>query len=155
MAAIKLDNQYYSFFRAEREQSRALTVYQKLSHRGHTAIITRIPKGYAIWVFEPDAQPAKPTAQSFDDTTSAKPTYRLLISPSQYYPCSIQVPDLEQPLTAIQFENRYYSLFKTIGEIQQAVQLIKRLRYRGDETLITKTDDGYSLWILEPDATIL
>lgn len=78
--------------------------------------------------------------------------YRILVSPEQYKFCNIRVPDLDKRLMAICVDGLFYSLFKTLEDVQQAVQIVKKLNYRGNETIITKNARGYSLWVLEPDA---
>lgn len=78
--------------------------------------------------------------------------YRILVSPDQYKFCNIRVPDLDKRLMAICVDGLFYSLFKTLEDVQQAVQIVKKLNYRGHETIITKNARGYSLWVLEPDA---
>ncbi|MBE9102410.1 hypothetical protein IQ267_23500 [filamentous cyanobacterium LEGE 07170] len=151
MPAIQFDGNYYSFFRSVAEKQRALELGYKLQSRGHSAVVTKTPKGFVVWVFEATAILAKPRANV---TKSAKPDtpYRILTSPSDYQPCQIMVPDLDKRLSAVQYNSKLYSLFKTVDTLQQASQIIKRLSYRGDETIILQTKDGFSLFILEPEA---
>lgn len=154
VAAITVNGEYYSFFRVEKTEKRANEVCNKLSQRGYTPILTQIPKGFAIWTLEPDAQlvVADSTASLTPSTPEQELSYKILVSTSQYKFCNIRVPDLKKQLIAIDFEDRYYSLFKTIDDVQQAVQIVKKLSHRGSETVITKNAKGYGLWVLEPDA---
>ena len=154
MAAITINNLYYSFFRVEKTEKRAREVCTKLSQRGYSPVLTKIPKGLAIWTLEPNAQlvSADSITSSASVSTDQALTYRLLVSGSQYSFCNIRVPDLKKQLTAIAFENRYYSLFKTVDDIPQAVQIVKKFSHRGSETVITQNAKGYGLWVLEPDA---
>jgi hypothetical protein len=55
LPAITVSQKHYSFFRTERDRERALDILVKLFDKGSDAIITQLPKAYAIWVFEPDA----------------------------------------------------------------------------------------------------
>ncbi|MBD1912351.1 MULTISPECIES: hypothetical protein [unclassified Leptolyngbya] len=157
MPAINYGNQFYSFFRSERDRARALELATKLRQRDHLPLLTQTPKGFAIWVFEPDALLAsqQAIAQSFTDADSSydelDSSYRLLTSTDSYQTCEISVPDLDKRLSAILYEGRFYSLFKTVDDLQQACQIINRLSYRGDETVIIQSAEGMSLWILEPD----
>ncbi|MFQ3615342.1 MAG: hypothetical protein SNJ57_00595 [Cyanobacteriota bacterium] len=180
-AAIALDGEYYSFFRVEKSEARAQSICAKLTQRGHRPVITRVPKGFAVWTLEPNAQiapkttsvrpsnaPNHPTLNLSSDSPSdslpvpleATPTeapiapYRILVSPDQYKFCNIRVPDLDKRLMAVCVDGLFYSLFKTLEDVQQAVQIVKKLNYRGNETIITKNAKGYSLWVLEPDARI-
>lgn len=151
LPAIQFDGEYYSFFRSVPEQQRAIELGNKLQNRGHAAVITKTPKGFVVWAFEPHARPAKPRTQLAIGSGFEAP-YRLLTSPREYQICQIRVPDLDKQLSAIQYEGKLYSLFKTVESLQQASQIIERLSYRGDETVILQSEDGYSLCILEPDA---
>lgn len=144
VAAIELDGKYYSFFRVEANQSAALKLASRLQQRGDVPIVTQIPKGYAIWVLEPDARRVSASTAS----------YKILQEQNQYRLCYIRVPDLEKPLAAILFEGKYYSSFRTIEDLQPAQQIIQKLSHRGDKIVVTKTADGFGIWVLEPDATL-
>ncbi len=156
VAAISVNGLYYSFFRVEKTENHALKVCTKLSQRGYTPILTKISKGLAIWTLESSAQPvsADTVVEVASASTHSEPPYKILVSDSQYKFCSIRVPDLENQLMAIAFESRYYSLFKTVDDVQQAVQIVKKLSHRGSEAVITKSTKGYGLWVFEPDATL-
>jgi len=183
-AAIAHAGEYYSFFRVEKSEARAQSICAKLMQRGHCPVVTRVPKGFAVWTLEPNAQiaprvtpvsPSSATSRPPQDSSPQSPQnafpqastdapleaaatespiapYRILVSPEQYKFCNIRVPDLDKRLMAICVDGSFYSLFKTLEDVQQAVQLVKKLNYRGNETIITKNARGYSLWVLEPDA---
>lgn len=152
--AIQFENEYYSFFRSVADKQRALELGSKLQNRGHAAVITKTPKGFVIWAFETHARLAKPRSSAPKKTGYEAP-YRLLTSPREYQTCQIVVPDLDKQLAAVQYEGKLYSLFKTVETLQQASQIIKRLSYRGDETIILQSEEGFSLCILEPDAILV
>lgn len=158
LAAIFFDSSYYSFFKFEKDHNRASQVATKLNRRGDTSIITETPKGYAIWILEPEAKPSHLIQAVYRSTRKPqrslqqKQPYNILTSRSEYRPCHIRVPDLDKPLAAIAFNGNYYSLFKVVEDVQQAKQLIIRLSHRGDATVITKSVKGYGLWVLEPEA---
>ena len=61
VAAILVDREYYSFFKAAQEASKVLTIVAKLGNRGDSTAITKTASGYAIWVIEPEASPVKPS----------------------------------------------------------------------------------------------
>lgn len=140
LAAICVDRCYYSFFKIA-DASTAAKLIDRLWQRGDRAVLTQTPKGYAIWVLELDAQPLRKVIFA-----------RILSAPTQYRFCQIRVPDLDQNLSAVEFENRYYSLFRLVEDLEQALPIADKLSDRGDQTVITKTQSGYSLWILEVDA---
>jgi hypothetical protein len=52
--AILVDDQYYSFFRAEKTKEKVLETMDKLSHRVQKTVITKTEKGYVIWAWEPE-----------------------------------------------------------------------------------------------------
>lgn len=156
IAAISFKGEYYSFFRVEKTENHALKVCNKLSQRGYVPILTKISKGLAIWTLESSAQlvPVNTISDAASDSTHQELLYKILVSDSQYKFCSIRVPDLQNQLIAIAFEGRYYSLFKTVDDVQQAVQIVKKLSHRGSEAVITKSSKGYGLWVFEPDGVL-
>lgn len=154
VAAIRVNGAYYGFFRVEKTENQASKVCAKLSDRGYVPILTKISKGFAIWTLESGAQlvSTAPRTGSAPISTTKELPYKILVSDSQYKFCNVRLPDLNQQLMAIAFDGRYYSLFKTLDNVQQAVQTVKKLSQRGDETVITKNAKGYGLWVFEPDA---
>ena len=77
---------------------------------------------------------------------------RILESRTQYRPCHVRVPDLNQRLTAIYVDGSYYSLLKLVKDRQQALEITSRLAYRGEAAIITATAKGDAIWVLERDA---
>jgi len=59
VAAILVDREYYSFFKAVQEPSKVLAIVAKLGNRGDSTAITTTASGYAIWVLEPEANAVK------------------------------------------------------------------------------------------------
>ena len=59
VAAILVDREYYSFFKAVQEASKVLAILAKLGNRGDSTAITKTASGYAIWVIEPEANAVK------------------------------------------------------------------------------------------------
>jgi hypothetical protein len=55
LPAIAVHHQYYSFFKVVTREQEALATAQKLSLKGDSPMVTKVPKGYAIWIGEPDA----------------------------------------------------------------------------------------------------
>ncbi|MBW4653570.1 MAG: hypothetical protein KME20_11130 [Kaiparowitsia implicata GSE-PSE-MK54-09C] len=149
--AIEYNGSYYSFFRVETTQARALQVASRLQQR-YQPILTQIPKGYAIWTLEAGAI-ALPKRLRSTPSVGDESTYRLLMSASQYRSCAVRVPDLNQSLEAIAHQGNYYSRFKTVNTVDDAIAMARRLP-TGDMALITKTGPQFSLWIHERDATL-
>lgn len=157
LAAIAISNRYYSFFRSAQESHRALSMLTRLSYCGDRVAIKKNPKGYGIWVEEPDASPrsTRSTSPTGDNTTQILAPSKVLISTSQYEELQIVVPDLDQPVEAIAYGGKYYSLFRTETDADKVIDLIAKIALRGDETVIVKTDHGHAVCIVEPDATPL
>jgi len=60
VAAVCVDQEYYSFFKAVESADKTLEIVAKLGNVGDSTVITKTPKGYAIWVKEPNAQLHRP-----------------------------------------------------------------------------------------------
>ncbi|UZQ55481.1 hypothetical protein OOK60_05250 [Trichothermofontia sichuanensis B231] len=86
-------------------------------------------------------------------TQTAFVSCKLLNSRDQYQTCHIVVPDLQQPLAAIQLGDRYYGLFQTLTDSERVLRVLVKLHQRGDEVVVTKAGKGYSLWVWEPEAS--
>lgn len=61
VAAILVDGEYYSFFKAVKEAEKVLTIVAKLGNRGDSTAITKTASGYAIWVIEPESDVVLPS----------------------------------------------------------------------------------------------
>jgi hypothetical protein len=79
----------------------------------------------------------------------------LIIDPQACQPCQIQVPDVSQPLEALAYRNRYYSVFKQDTDAAKLLEIAAKLARRGDDTLITITGGVYRLGLLEPNGRII
>jgi hypothetical protein len=151
VAALQFENGYYGFFKIESDLPTAMKVAHRLHERGDRLIITQIPKGFALWVWEPNALPLAPSNRS-TEPFQASFAYPLLESRNDYVLCHIRVPDLDKRLAAIAYQNQYYSLFKTVETLANTTRLAIKLGRRGEDIVITKTANGYGLWVLEPEA---
>lgn len=151
VAALQFGDGYYGFFRIESSISTATKVATRLQERGDRLVITQIPKGFALWVWEPSAIPLNRSIPS-SRPESVSLDYPLLKSRNDYLLCHIRVPDLEKRLAAIAYANQYYSLFKTVDSLEDVARLGEKLGQRGEDVVITRTANGYGLWVLEPEA---
>ena len=84
--------------------------------------------------------------------TTVNPPPRILESRTQYQPCHIRVPDLDDRIVAIRVDGKYFSLMKLVKDRQQALEIANRLANKGEETIITATVKGDAIWVLERDA---
>lgn len=82
----------------------------------------------------------------------SNPNYQILKSLSEYRRCQIWVPDLTDPLAAINVGDKYYSLLKVVPSQQKALEIAERLVKRGDNVLLTATPKGYAIWVWEAQA---
>lgn len=156
IAAIRFNERYYSLFQVFTDSQRAETIAQRLSKRGDEVIITPTPKGSAVWVEEAQGSPVSRSEKKSEKTQTPanppEPPYKILNDPEVYQLGYIKVPDLNDDLEALQFDNQYYSLFKTFSDIHQASEIALRLAQKGDKIIIIPNSPEYTLWILEPDA---
>ncbi|MCY7273729.1 MAG: hypothetical protein LH702_08275 [Phormidesmis sp. CAN_BIN44] len=143
LAAIQIGDQYYSFFKVVKERQKTLQVAARLVYRGDEVVITHVSKGDVIWILEPDAGSQKKPASHL---------YKILQDDWEYESCVISVPDIAQPLEAIFTSGKYYSLLRVVRDREAAIELADCLTQKGNETVITQSDRGFSIWVLEPDA---
>jgi hypothetical protein len=157
LSAVYVDNQFYSFFKVVPNPNKLLDIVARLGKRDDKAAITLTRQGYVLWAYEPQAQYAPPSRQ---------PNHRiypvfgpnnclLIIDPQTCQPCQIQVPDVSQPLEALAYRNRYYSVFKQDTDAAKLLEIAAKLARRGDDTLITITGGVYRLGLLEPNGRII
>jgi hypothetical protein len=157
MAAIAVDGVFYSLLRVMPDQAQANKICDRLSSKAMKTIVTRIPKGYAVWVHEPDALPTKPWAeppafQVKPPHNGLPPEVRLLQDAAAYEVCHILVPDLKMKLVAIWTDQKYFGLFKMVEHHSKAMDLAQRLMRGGDEVRVSLIEQGYAVWVLEPEA---
>ncbi|NET49570.1 MAG: hypothetical protein F6K09_12800 [Merismopedia sp. SIO2A8] len=149
-------SQYYSLFNIISSPIEAIATAARLAKRGDVVALKQLPiRRYALWVKETDACPT-PAFLLRDLPQCPNPALcYFLTSSEEYQIVEIRVPDLEQSLSAIAIQNRYYSVFKQNVSAEQALSITAKLVRRGDETVIlvpnTPTPQ-YSVCVLEPDA---
>jgi hypothetical protein len=80
--------------------------------------------------------------------------YPILESPEQYETCRIQGPQ-GQHWFAVSVENCYYRLFQTETIKEKALKIAGHLSQRGDDAIVTRMEDQYMVWILEPEAVLV
>jgi hypothetical protein len=76
---------------------------------------------------------------------------KFLESRHLYKTCRIKVSHLEQRLFAILFESQYYSFLKAVENQDKVLEIIAKVGCNLQETVVTKTEKGYVIWILEPE----
>jgi hypothetical protein len=93
------------------------------------------------------------TVAMLGEKTSSDRDY-ILASQQQYTTCRIKVPYLERRLFAIRVENQYYSFFRTPETKEEALEVATKLNQRGNKVVITQTEQGYAVWLWEPEANL-
>lgn len=152
IAGINFKGDYYSFFKVVPTLDRTNQLVDRLVSRGSRAVVTTIPKGFCIWVYEEMAK-ARPKAKAKTTASATTPrSIRILESDRDYRPCQILVPDLDKPLTGIAYNQQFHSLLRIVRDEAQAIELAQKLERRGNSTVITVSAYGYSVWVFEPEA---
>lgn len=77
---------------------------------------------------------------------------QILESRQQYKTCRIKVPHLKRSLFAIEFNGKYYSFLRAEPTQEKVLEVIAKLEPSLQKTVITKTERGYVIWALEPEA---
>ena len=153
LSAICVDDKYYSLVKVVPEREKAFKILERLIDRGDEPVLIQIPKGYSIWVWEPEAYPEPPSKSSHRTPTSPPglANYKIL-ERNQYRACHVRVPDLKKRIAAINVNGNYYSFFKVFPDPDKAKEVVVQLSERGDLLAITQTPKGYAIWVFEPEA---
>ncbi|MFM7424211.1 MAG: hypothetical protein ACKO7W_04320 [Elainella sp.] len=59
-SAIFYEGRYYSYVKYFSTVETARQKAEMMTRRGNQVLLTRVPKGLVLWVYEPDALPATP-----------------------------------------------------------------------------------------------
>lgn len=92
-----------------------------------------------------DGVGSQEAVQNLDITFS-----QILESQHLYQTCRIKVPHLKQRLLAILFDGQYYSFLRAEETKEKVLEIIEKLDHRVQKTVVTKTEKGYRVWVLEP-----
>jgi hypothetical protein len=151
LPAIHLDQKFYSFFRVVSDEQQLLSMVTKLNQQAQESVVTRVARGYGLWVLEATAyiDARRSTAEQADTFP-----YRIVESRNQYKPCHIRVPDVEQRLVAIKLDDQYYSFFAVTQDKPNIVKMIAKTKLTVEQIVITPTVKGYIVWVLESQALL-
>ncbi len=150
LAAIRLGERYYSFFRTVNRAESALSLVTKLCYNNNCVVLVKIAQGYSVWVEEPDAFP-----HSFSKLMDYRPEpafSHLLVEKTQFQSRSLNVPDLDKTIPGIEFQRRYYSIFRRESSAEAVIQIIAQLAGRNDESVLLSTPQAWTICIAEPEA---
>ncbi len=153
-AGIDIDGRYFSLFKRFDAAEKVLDVAARLAKRGEDIAITRSSQGYTTWIHEADATLVKHNVSSKSiqlPTFGPAPCY-VIVGMKSYRPCYIKVPDLMQPMVAIYYARRFYSVYRRGLAAADAIEIAKKLVGRGDEVAIAPTRNGRAVCVWEPEA---
>jgi hypothetical protein len=153
LPAILLDQKFYSFFRVVLDEEQLRSMVAKFNQQAQELIVTRVAKGYAIWLLESTAHIDATRSSALKASLEAFP-YRILESRNGYKPCHIRVPDVEQRLVSILLDGEYYSFFAVTEDKKNILKMIARTKLTVEQVVITTTVKGYVIWVLEPQALL-
>ena len=154
LPAIKVNDKYYSLAKVVKDPQKALEICTRLARRGHETVITPLTKGSAIWRLEPEAYTIQRSSSPAKEAQAGAAICQILESRSQYTSCHIRVPDLDQRLAAVEVNGRYYGLLKVVETREKALNIVTKLKPKGNEIVITKVAGADAIWVLEPDAEL-
>lgn len=152
--AIWFENHFYSLCRTVLEDYEAFKVAMHLTERGRSIVITKIPKGYAIWILEPDAISSTGSLSSGRPVSPISLPCKALMAHDQYQLCQIQLLHRQEPCFAVRVGTFYYELFRSVKTVRQAAKLVKLLLHRNKKSIITKMPQGYGVWHLIDELVI-
>ena len=155
LSAVKIDGQYYSLFRRFANAEATMKALNKLAQNGDAIALTKQKNGgYVMWALEPDAQAFKgPRKKGLGWPTKGPATCFMLGSATQYQQCYVQVPDLMEPIVAVGYEDKFYSVYQPGLEAIDALDLAAQLTGRGNTSAIVSTQKGQAVCLWEPEAT--
>jgi hypothetical protein len=82
------------------------------------------------------------------------PTSPLLLNRRDIRTCHIILPDDPRPISAIRYQNKYYSYLKFYPATEPAERAARRLIEKGEAVVLTQVPKGLILWVFEPDAKL-
>lgn len=150
LPAIKVGQQYYSFFRTLSEVNNVLELTSRLCDRNNSVAVTKIPKGYSLWIKETTAIPKD--RNSPPASTPSPSVCYYLKHKNQYRPLRLKLPKLDLPVLGIQFKKAYYSIFCKEGNLSSVLEIVSQLAEWENETIIIHHKESFMICILEPEA---
>lgn len=103
------------------------------------------PQGNDLVQLGSDGGGSQEAVQDLDITFT-----QILESQHLYQTGRIKVPHLKQRLLAILFDGQYYSFLRAEETKEKVLEIIEKLDPRVQKTVVTKTEKGYTIWVLEP-----
>ena len=101
-----------------------------------------------------DARPGPFSAEAPDQLNQGV-DHKVVVFPGQYQRCRIQVPHLQEQNYAIEFDDQFYSLLTASVPKEQALAAIEQLAQEERAAILTRMNQGYAVWVLEPQAKLV
>ena len=155
LPAVKLENQLYSLFRRFETAEDVMKALTKLAQNAdeQLALTKQGQQGYVMWALELEAQIFRgPRKDGRKWPTHGPAPCSILGDAKQYHQCYVMVPDLVEPMVALQYGDRFYSVYQTNLEANEALDLSAQLTWRGHDSAIASTAKGYAVCLWEPEA---
>lgn len=156
LPAVKIDSQYYSLFRRFDHADAAMKALHKLAKKGdELALMKQGTTRYVMWALEPKALEFKgPRQKSLAWPTHGPATCLILGDAQHYHQCYVQVPDVVDPMVAIQHQDHFYSVWRPGLTSTEALEIAATLTWRGHLSAIASTAKGYAVCLWEPEAKL-
>lgn len=123
--------------RVVKDEASLTKICSRLATQSRDYWVTPIPKGFVIWVLEPNTGLAMT---------------RILANRNQYRTCHIHLPDEEGRWAAILVEGRYYMLIRVVKDQESLTKICDRLTAQSSDFWVTRNAKGFAIWVLEPEA---
>ncbi len=134
LSAIQVGEDFYSFYKIFDDPQKLIHLVCKLGNRGDRMSLTRAPKGYTLWVWEPDATPLP--GQQHPALTDDPAYTQILPLQAEYFPCMVTVPELNRQVLALGLKGHFYRFFKLEKDFDGVMNVAGRLSRQGSETMI-------------------
>jgi hypothetical protein len=93
---------------------------------------------------------SRPGSTSFGKAAPAV----VLLNRKDVRTCHIVLPDEPKPISAIRYQNKFYSYLKFYPSTEPAQRAAGRLIEKGEAVVLTQIPKGLILWVFEPDAQL-
>lgn len=155
LPAVKIGSQLYSLFRRFEDADAAMKALSKLAKKGDELALTKQGNTrYVMWALEVEAQVFRGPRQEGRKWPTYGPANCLMLGDAkQYQQCYVTTPDLANPMVAVCYDNRFYSVYQPGMSAAEALELAAQLTWRGHDSAIASTDKGYAVCLWEPEAT--
>lgn len=121
---------------------------------GHGAVSAETPEAVetdlfdgvsgALWSPAAAAGTWAHTASNMDE--------KVIVFPGQYQRCRIQIPQRQEQLYAIEFNEQFYSLLSAGIPKEDALSAVEQLTQEKRVAILTRMNQGYAVWVLESEA---